>query len=123
MTTLKGIPVSAGISIGRAFFLNRSGAGPLPRQILAGTLLPSEVERLDRAFAQFRQEIEQARERIPPDLKEHALILDSHLMILQDPKLAGAAKNYIQKLSINAEWALDKAVDDLEKAFSALDDP
>ncbi|EFL49273.1 phosphoenolpyruvate-protein phosphotransferase [Solidesulfovibrio fructosivorans JJ]] len=123
MTTLKGIPVSAGISIGRAFFLNRSGVGPLPRQTLSGAMLPAEVERLDGAFAQFTREIEQARERIPAELKEHALILDSHLMILKDPKLAGAARNYVKKLSINAEWALDKAVDDLEKAFAALDDP
>ncbi len=121
--TLKGIPVSAGISIGRAFFLNRSGVGPLPRQTLAEALLPAEIERLDRAFEQFRLEIEQARERIPVELKEHALIIDSHLMILKDPKLSGVAKNYIQKLRINAEWALDKAVADLEKAFSALDDP
>lgn len=123
MDTLKGIPVSSGISIGRAFFLNRSGVGPLPRQALAESLTASEIERLDRAFEQFRREIEQARDRIPAELKEHALILDSHLMILKDPKLAGAARKYIQSLRINAEWALDKAVDDLEKAFAALDDP
>ena len=123
MDTLKGIPVSSGISIGRAFFLNRSGVGPLPRQTLAESLTASEIERLDRAFEQFRREIEQARDRIPAELKEHALILDSHLMILKDPKLAGAARKYIQSLRINAEWALDKAVDDLEKAFAALDDP
>jgi phosphotransferase system enzyme I (PtsI) len=123
MATLKGIPVSAGISIGRAFFLNRSGAGPLPRQSLAEAHIPAETERLDRAFEQFRLEIEQARAHIPPELKEHALIIDSHQMILTDPKLAGAAKKYIRELRINAEWALDKAVADLEKAFSALDDP
>jgi phosphoenolpyruvate-protein phosphotransferase (PTS system enzyme I) len=123
MAILKGIPVSAGISIGRAFFLNRSGVGPLPRQTLAESLTPGEIERLERAFEQFRLEIEQARLRIPPELKEHAMIIDSHLMILTDPKLAGVAKNYIKTLRINAEWALDKAVADLEKAFSALDDP
>jgi len=122
MATLKGIPVSAGISIGRAFFLNRSGVGPLPRQTLPEALVAPEVDRLERAFEQFAQEIEQARQRIPADLREHALIIDSHLMILKDPKLAGVAKRYIQTLGINAEWALDKAVADLEKAFEALDD-
>lgn len=123
MATLQGIPVSAGISIGRALFLNRSEAGPLPRQPLPEALIPAEIARLDQALAQFRQEIEQARERIPPELKEHALIIDSHLMILTDPKLSGVAKEYIKSLHINAEWALDKAVAELEKAFSALDDP
>ena len=123
MATLQGIPVSAGISIGRALFLNRSGVGPLPRQTLSEPLIPAEIARLEQAFTQFRQEIEQARQRIPPELKEHALIIDSHLMILTDPKFSGAAKEYIRTLRINAEWALDKAVADLEKTFSALDDP
>jgi phosphoenolpyruvate-protein phosphotransferase (PTS system enzyme I) len=123
MATLQGIPVSAGISIGRALFLNRSGVGPLPRQTLPESQTVHEVARLHRAFARFVQEIEQARERIPPELKEHALIIDSHLMILKDPKLSGVAQKYIETLGINAEWALDKAVDDLEKAFAALDDP
>lgn len=123
MATLQGIPVSAGISIGRALFLNRSGVGPLPRQTLPAAMIPHEVSRLHEAFQQFVREIEQARERIPSELKEHALIIDSHLMILKDPKLSGVAQNYIETLGINAEWALDKAVDDLEKAFAALDDP
>jgi phosphotransferase system enzyme I (PtsI) len=123
MATLQGIPVSAGISIGRALFLNRSGVGPLPRLTLPAAMIPTEVTRLHGAFGQFVREIEQARDRIPPELKEHALIIDSHLMILKDPKLSGVAQKYIETLAINAEWALDKAVDDLEKAFAALDDP
>jgi phosphotransferase system enzyme I (PtsI) len=123
MATLQGIPVSAGISIGRALFLNRSGIGPLPRQTLPESLIAAEVARLHHAFEQFVQEIGQARQRIPAELKEHGLIIDSHLMILKDPKLSGVAQKYIETLRINAEWALDKAVDDLEKAFAALDDP
>mgnify|MGYP001493817349 CR=1 FL=1 len=118
----KGIPVSAGVSIGKAFFLNRSGQGPLPRQSLAHDLVEAECSRLERAFAEFKEELAEVRERIPPDLKEHALIIDSHMMILTDPKLCGSALAYARDLKINAEWALDKAVDDLERAFNALDD-
>ncbi|QLA17780.1 phosphoenolpyruvate--protein phosphotransferase [Desulfolutivibrio sulfoxidireducens] len=120
---LKGIPVSAGISIGKAFFLNRSGHGPIPRQTLAPELFEPELARLARAFGQFREELVQVRERIPTELREHAHIIDSHLMILDDPKLQGAAGNYIRTLGINAEWALEKAVADLQRAFEALDNP
>jgi phosphotransferase system enzyme I (PtsI) len=120
---LKGIPVSAGISIGRAFFLNRSGQGPLPRQTLAPELVDPELARLGGAFGQFREELTQVRDRIPAELREHAHIIDSHLMILDDPKLQGAAAGYIRDLGINAEWALDKAVADLQRAFDALDNP
>ncbi len=119
---LKGIPVSAGVSVGKAFFLNRSGRGLLSRQIIPDTRISVEVERLYNAFALFREELGEIRDRIPPELKEHALIIDSHLMILADPKLSKAAEDYIHTLKINAEWALDKAVADLEKAFGALDD-
>jgi len=118
----KGIPVSAGISIGKAFFLNRSGMGPLPRQSIAVDLVDAECVRLERAFAEFKDELADVRDRIPPDLKEHALIIDSHMMILTDPKMCGAAVGYVREHKINAEWALDKAVDDLERAFNALDD-
>jgi phosphoenolpyruvate-protein phosphotransferase (PTS system enzyme I) len=118
----QGIPVSAGVSIGKAFFLNRTGQGPLPRQSVPSHLLEEEAARLARAFAGFKEELGQIRDRIPPELKEHALIIDSHLMILTDPKLCGAAAEYVRSLKINAEWALDKAVSDLERTFNALGD-
>ncbi len=120
---LKGIPVSAGISIGKAFFLNRSGHGPIPRQTLAPELIDTELARLAKAFDQFREELVQVRDRIPTELREHAHIIDSHLMILADPKLQGAAADSIRTLGINAEWALEKAVTDLQRAFEALDNP
>jgi phosphotransferase system enzyme I (PtsI) len=120
---LKGIPVSAGVSIGKAFFLNRSGHGPIPRQTLAPELVEPELARLERAFGQFREELTQVRERIPAELREHAHIIDSHLMILADPKLQGAAGDHVRELGINAEWALEKAVAELQRAFEALDNP
>lgn len=120
---LKGIPVSAGVSIGKAFFLNRSGHGPIPRQTLAPELVEPELARLDRAFGQFREELTQVRERIPAEPREHAHIIDSHLMILADPKLQGAAGDHVRELGINAEWALEKAVAELQRAFEALDNP
>lgn len=123
LSTLTGIPISAGISIGKAFFLNRSHFGQVPRQTLAQELVPAEMERLRQAFAQARSELSAIRDRVPAELKDHALIIDSHLMIMGDPKLMGAALKHLETLRINAEWALEKAVSDLEGAFKALDDP
>ena len=48
--------------------------------------------------------------------------MDSHLNILRDPKLTKAAVNYIEELCLNSEWALEKAVMDMEKAFSVIKD-
>ncbi|MBI4805987.1 MAG: phosphoenolpyruvate--protein phosphotransferase [Desulfovibrio sp.] len=123
LATLTGIPISAGIAIGKAYFLNRSHFGQVPRQTLADDLVEDEAARLRDAFAEAKLELSDIRQRVPAELKDHALIIDSHLMIMSDPKLQGSAVTHLTTLRINAEWALEKAVSDLEEAFNALDDP
>ncbi len=119
---ISGIPVSAGIAIGKAFFVNRSLRGRLPRQTVASALIGEEIERLERAFVEAETELMAIRDRIPDELQEHKHIINSHVMILKDPKILGSAKKYVNEHQLNAEWALEKAVADLEKAFSALHD-
>lgn len=121
--TLTGIPISAGIAIGKAFFLNRSHFGQAPRQTVADAQVAEEAERLRWAFRQAKADLADIRSRVPAELKDHALIIDSHLMILSDPKLEKSALHHLASLRINAEWALEKAVADVEQMFSALDDP
>lgn len=121
--TIIGIPVSAGVSIGKAFFLNRSRFRNLPRQTILDIYVPGEVARLKTAFAEAEAELEAIRRKVPKELRENALIIDSHVMILKDPKLRALAEKNIRELCINAEWALEKAVSELREAFSALDDP
>ncbi len=123
LATLQGIPISAGIAIGKAYFLNRSQFGPVPRQTVAEDLVEEEAQRLRDAFTHAKEELAAIRERVPAELKDHALIIDSHLMIMGDPKLQGSALKHLLELRINAEWALEKAVADIEEAFNALDDP
>jgi len=123
LATVSCIPISAGIAIGKAYFINRSNFGQVPRQALAEDLVEEEATRLKDAFAQAKSDLAAIRERVPAELKDHALIIDSHLMIMSDPKLQGSALNHLTTLRINAEWALEKAVADLEEAFNALDDP
>lgn len=123
LATLSCIPISAGIAIGKAYFINRSNFGQVPRQALAEDLVEEEAARLTEAFAHAKADLAAIRERVPAELKDHALIIDSHLMIMSDPKLQGSALNHLTTLRINAEWALEKAVADLEEAFNALDDP
>ncbi|WP_243360368.1 phosphoenolpyruvate--protein phosphotransferase [Fundidesulfovibrio terrae] len=123
LATISGIPISAGIAIGKAYFINRSNFGQVPRQTLADDMVDAEAQRLRDAFAEAKAELGAIRDRVPAELKDHALIIDSHLMIMSDPKLQGSALNHLTQLRINAEWALEKAVSDLEEAFNALDDP
>ncbi len=120
---LTGIAVATGIAIGKAFFVNRNHQAHLSRQIIAASLVPEEIEVLHNAFSTVEGELAAIRKQVPDELKSHALLIDTHLMMLKDPKLSGAAEEYIRTLGLNAAWALEKAVSDQEAAFGAIADP
>ncbi|WP_207264935.1 phosphoenolpyruvate--protein phosphotransferase [Desulfovibrio sp. Huiquan2017] len=121
-STLTGIPVATGIAIGKAFFVNRNHMANLPRQIVAAEDMPAEIKRLHAAFKDVETELAAIREQVPEELKSHGSLIDTHLMMLKDPKLSGAAAKYIETLGLNAAWALEKAVSDQEAAFEAIRD-
>jgi phosphotransferase system enzyme I (PtsI) len=121
-STLTGIPVATGIAIGKAFFVNRNHMANLPRQIVAAGDMPAEIERLHAAFKSVETELAALREQVPEELKSHGSLIDTHLMMLKDPKLSGSAEKYIETLGLNAAWALEKAVADQEAAFEAIKD-
>jgi len=119
---LQGIPVSTGIAVGKAFFLNRERAGHVPRRTVAADNLDREVRRLEQAFRQALNELEHIQTRVPAELMELARIIDSHIMMLQDPKLLESSTGYVRKMQLNAEWALDKSVEEIESVFQSIED-
>ncbi|MCF8104628.1 MAG: phosphoenolpyruvate--protein phosphotransferase [Desulfohalobiaceae bacterium] len=119
---LKGVPVSAGISIGQAYLLGEDHYCLIPRQNISADLVSHEVERLEQAFDKALEELKKVRETIPVEQSEHVAILDVHIMILRDPKLRSTTKRYIEDMHLNAEWALEKGVAEIEKKFEAIDD-
>ncbi|WP_432738418.1 phosphoenolpyruvate--protein phosphotransferase [Maridesulfovibrio sp. FT414] len=121
-TVVNGISVSTGIAIGKAYFLNRSMSSRLPRQTVPSHMVEGEKQRIKKGFSEAVVELEAVRAKVPEELREHQLIIDSHLMMLKDPKLQKSSLKYVDDHCINAEWALEKAVNDLEKAFGALED-
>jgi phosphotransferase system enzyme I (PtsI) len=120
--TLYGIPVSAGIAIGRAYCLNKSHFSGTARQTVDDADVPHEKERLNRAFDAALQDLERILHLVPEDLKEHSAIIESHLMMLRDHKFRKRALDHIEHTRINAEWALERAVGDLQEVFSAIAD-
>jgi phosphotransferase system enzyme I (PtsI) len=120
--TLYGIPVSAGVAIGRAYCLNKSHFSGTARQTVEEADVPRERARLERAFEAALQDLERILSLVPDDLKEHSAIIESHLMMLKDQKFRKRALDHIEATRINAEWALEKAVGDLQEVFSAIAD-
>ncbi|MFV0349857.1 MAG: phosphoenolpyruvate--protein phosphotransferase [Halodesulfovibrio sp.] len=120
---LHGVAVSAGISIGKAFFINRQSRRHIPRETIPSSKVDYEIDRLTAASNMVRDEFEAARAKVPEELREHGAIIDSHLMICQDPKLMLAAATRIRDRGITAEWALEQSVETIAAAFSSIDDP
>lgn len=121
-TILTGIPVSVGIAIGKAHLLNHGRFCLISHYKVGDEQKAEEIVRLQSGFDQAQQELEQIRSKIPEELKEHLSIIDSHVMMLRDPKLRSVAEKYIQEQGLNAEKALEQGVDSIETAFSSIED-
>jgi phosphotransferase system enzyme I (PtsI) len=87
---LHGVPVSVGISIGRAYLLSQGHYCLAPMQNISQDLVEKEVTRLIQAFDQALESLKQIRVQIPKEQSDHAAILDTHIMVLKDPKLRKA---------------------------------
>jgi phosphotransferase system enzyme I (PtsI) len=59
---------------------------------------------------------------MPENVKDHAFILDSHLMILHDNMLVDATIERILNEKINCEWALKKSLQAIKEVFDQIED-
>ncbi len=119
---LKGVPVSPGISIGKAHIIDRSKV-KVPLRKIDKSAVSFEVERFKKAVEMAERQFSELKERLPERLKEHAFILDSHMMILKDSMLYNATINRIKEKEINAEWALKESFEEIKNLFSQIEDP
>jgi phosphoenolpyruvate-protein phosphotransferase (PTS system enzyme I) len=120
---IQGIPVSAGIAIGKAFLysgipLESSGTGN-------GTTADPETEkdRLEQAVTEAERQLSELIGRIPAeDGKQEADILNTQKYLLRDPEIIGAAAEAVEKRRITAEQAVTEAVKESAAVFAEMDD-
>ena len=119
---LQGIAVSPGIIIGKARIVDRSKQKIVYQYIVNANDLNREVERFKDAIQATRDQITAVKNNMPEQLKQHAFILEAHLMILDDNMVTDATVKTIFEEKINAEWALKKSVQKINKVFNEIDD-
>ncbi len=121
---LKGIPASPGIIIGLAYVVSNKDKVQFNRSYLTtNEQIIAEIQRFRDAVSNTRKEISSIKQAITDEFQEHAYILDTHLLILQDKLLYDATIRLIQEERINAEWALQEAVTQAQALFSKIADP
>ena len=107
---MTGLGVSPGIGVGKALVLKR-GTRDLRFRVPAW-LVERELERLDTARARAREQIEQIKARIATTAgAEHAYLFDAQLLMLDDAMLVGRAADTIRTERLNAESALQRALE------------
>lgn len=122
MERLTGIGVSEGVAIGPALVaIQRRQVIRFP---IAAERVARELAALERARERSHEQLHQIRSRIAAQRgSELAAIFDAQLLILEDPMFVGRAAALVREERVNAEWAVQSAVDELGAVFNDLADP
>jgi len=119
---IKGIGVSPGIIIGKAYLLDRKKI-EAPAKVLPEFLVDQEVARFQDAVEESKKQLRMAKEKLlHEDAAGLSYILDTHLLLLEDKKLIENTVETIKQSWINSEWALKINLDRVRKVFDTIDD-
>ncbi len=86
---MKGIGVSSGIAVGKAYLLERGAIEPAQYCSIDRSEAENEIERFKKALKESRDQLLRIKKMMEEDKrgKEHIRIIDAHLMILKDNML------------------------------------
>lgn len=119
---IRGIGASPGIVSGRAYLVERYKVR-LPQKRINPWQVEDEVQRFLKAIEESKRQLREIKEKIlSPEVRQHAFILDVHLMILDDQMLIQNTIEHIRKRKVNSEWALDLTLEKLDAAFRTIED-
>src|SRR5919201_3228804 len=118
----KGVPVSPGVAVARAYCLDQALVGGEPHQ-LDVTALAAELNRLDAACAAAGRELDKAIARIAAQVGEdEAAIFRAHRALLRDPALIGKVKAVILNRHVEARTALRECQEEYAALFAQIHD-
>lgn len=114
----RGVAVSPGIAIGKAFVLAGESVKLESRTI--------EQQQIDTEIARFREAIRKTREDLKADRlnatnrigRENARIFETHDMILEDPMVVEETVTCIRQKRLAADFAFYQIIDRLQEQFS-----
>lgn len=122
MQEFQGIPVSAGVAIGRVFRLDDAHTW-VPRHTIPADRVPHEHQRLAEAIAASLTELDQLRAKAETDLgKEAAAIFAFHQGMLRDRALVEPINKRIAEEQVAAEYALQEQCRIVASMFEGMGD-
>jgi len=123
MKILNGIGVSPGIVIGKAFLLDRKKV-VVNKRIIQPEEVDEEKAKLLRAICDSATQLAKLKEKVKQEANDekHTLIIDAHLLILEDEDLRKKAEDLISQDLVNAEYAISCAIRSYTRIFDKIED-
>src|SRR3954447_7638876 len=118
----KGVPVSPGVAVARAYCVDEVLARREPNKLDVAAL-SDEISRFDSACAAAAQELDAIVTRVNQQIgEEEAAIFRAHRLLLRDPALVGKVKSAILDRHVDARTALQEALDEYTALFAQIQD-
>ena len=120
--TFRGIPVSAGVCRGKILVLDKVKPAVLRRELSNGEA-PEEINRLEKALVQTRQQILEVQRKVSEGMgAKEGSIFDAHLLVLEDRTLLDEVVRVIQEEKVNAEHAFHTVAERYAATLAAIND-
>lgn len=120
---LKGLGVSPGIVIGKAYIFNQFDAQIKFYKLEDESLVQQEIDRLMIALDESEKQLEVIKNKLrEAGGEEPSIIIDVHIMILRDKMFVKHTIDNIHDKKVNAEWALSMTIDHYKKLFDKVED-
>src|SRR5579884_577867 len=118
----RGIPVSAGVCRGKVLVLGRAHT-VIPKHEVRDEHLAEEINRLERALIQTRQQILDVQRKVSDGMgAEEGGIFDAHLLVLEDRTLLDEVIRNITEQKLNAEYAFHIVAEKYATTLAAIED-
>ncbi|PLX41486.1 MAG: phosphoenolpyruvate--protein phosphotransferase [Deltaproteobacteria bacterium] len=119
---LKGIPVSPGIVIGRAYLVDRRKVKP-PEQIIEPEQVEGEISRFHAAIEESRDQLLAVKKHYEANnVGDYGYLVDVNLLMLKDNMLVKETERIIKDELHSADWALWQVIGKIKELFGGIDD-
>jgi len=118
----KGVPISPGIAVARAFRIDEAGMRPV-RGPMQAEDVGTEIARFASACDAVAVELDKIISRVASEVGDDAAsIFRSHRVLLRDPGLADKVRKEIEIHHVDAVTALNRALEEYTSLFARISD-
>jgi phosphoenolpyruvate-protein phosphotransferase (PTS system enzyme I) len=119
---LRGVPISPGVAVARAFRLDPALARHSPG-LLDAAALSSEAARFDQACDAVAAELDRTIDRVRREVGEDSAdIFRGHRAILRDPAFVAKVKSFILNDHLDAITSLNRTLEEYDLLFARIRD-